>query len=166
MMKSSGILRIVGVIAMVVIISLITILFLTSLSVGGVAYSSDSEICTSCHIEVPYVEGYRNSPHSNANLSCMDCHQYSSPIKDEDCLTCHQDSFLTNSTKFFWFWFEFVTLIDAHAESPHIQAKCTQCHLEHKYQTGVPKAALQSRCFDCHVPIPEGVDLKDRPRSP
>lgn len=166
MMKSGGILRIAGIVVLVVIIGLITILFSTSLSVGGVAYSSDSETCSSCHIEVPYVEGYRNSFHSNANITCMDCHQYTSPIKDEDCLSCHQEDFETNSTKFFWDWVGFLTPIDAHDEKPHIPARCTQCHLEHKFQFGVPKPAVQSRCFDCHVPIPEGVDISDMIPAP
>jgi hypothetical protein len=166
MMKNSGLLRVTGVIALVVIIGLITILISSSLSVGGTAFSSDSETCSSCHIEVPYVEGYRNSPHSNGNLTCMSCHQYSSPIKDKDCLTCHEDDYITNSTAFFWDWVGFLTIIDAHTETPHISSRCTGCHLEHKFQLGVPKVATQSRCFDCHPPIPEGVNIDRMPRAP
>jgi len=152
-------LQVVGIISLVVIIALITISIASSLSVGGIAYSSDSETCANCHIEVPYVEGYRDSSHSNGNLSCMSCHQYPSPIKDKDCLTCHEDYNLANSSKYYWDWVGFLQPIDAHEKDPHVPQRCTQCHLEHKFEFGVAREATQSRCFDCHIPIPEGVDL-------
>ena len=165
-MNSGMILKLIGVIASVVIIGLVTALTASSLSVGGVAYSSDSEACASCHIETLYVEGYRNSSHSNGDVSCMDCHKYSTPIKDEDCLSCHEDDYRTNSTKFLWDWVGFITPIDAHAENAHITQTCNNCHLEHKFQYGLPKAAVQSRCFECHIPIKDDVNLKDLPRAP
>ncbi len=158
-MKSGNILQIAGIISLVVIIALITISIASSLSVDGTTYSSDSETCAACHIEVPYVEGYRNSSHSNGDISCMGCHQYSSPIKDADCLTCHQDDYITNSTLYYWDWVGYLTPMDDHSKIAHVPAKCTQCHLEHKFQLGVAKAATQSLCFLCHIPIPEGADL-------
>tara|TARA_B100001971_G_C17972783_1_gene423259 strand:- start:114 stop:635 length:522 start_codon:yes stop_codon:yes gene_type:complete len=159
-MKSGNILQVAGIISLVVIIGLITISIASSLSVDGTTYSSDSETCASCHIEVPYVEGYRNSSHSNGDVSCMGCHQYSIPLKDADCLTCHQDDYLTNSTKFYWDWAGYLVTIDPHVRS-HIPFSCTQCHLDHKFQLGIPREATESQCSECHIPIPEGANLDD-----
>ena len=161
-LKNGNILQIAGIISLVVIIALITISIASSLSVGGIAYSSDSETCANCHGEVPYVEGYKNSSHSNGDVTCMNCHQYSSPIKDKDCLTCHEDDYRRDngsSTKFNWDWASYLQEVDAHQKGPHIGVRCTNCHLEHKFQFGIAREALQSRCFDCHIPIPEGADL-------
>lgn len=159
-MKSGKILQIASIIFLVMIIGLITISIAPSLSVGGTSYSSDSETCATCHIEVPYVEGYRNSSHSNGDVSCIGCHQYSSPIKDANCLTCHQDDYITNSTLYYWDWSGYLTPIDPHVVS-HIPFSCTQCHIEHKFLLGVPREVTESQCRECHTPIPEGANLDD-----
>ncbi|MDP6250081.1 MAG: hypothetical protein QGH26_04620, partial [Candidatus Pacebacteria bacterium] len=65
-----------------------------------------------------------------------------------------------------WDWVGFVTPVDAHSEKAHITQTCNNCHLEHKFQYGLPKAAVQSRCFECHIPIKDDVNLKGLPRAP
>ncbi len=130
-------------------IIVITITISTSLSVGGIAYSGDPEACASCHIEVPYVEGWMDSPHYEGNITCMDCHQYR-VIEDQNCLTCHQDYDVTNSTKFLWSSIGGIREIDAHLKTPHIPAKCTTCHIEHKFELGIPRPVTESLCSNCH----------------
>ncbi len=159
-MNKNKIFRIVSVFSLLVIVVMISISLSSSLSVGGIIYSSDSETCGSCHIEVAYVESYKNAVHGEENnVTCISCHQYSSPITDESCLSCHEDYADTNSTKFNWDWVSYLVIVDSHDDGSHISGKCTTCHIEHKFEFGVPKAVTKSLCKNCHVPIPPGVDI-------
>lgn len=158
-MKNNKIFRIVSVLILLVIVTVINISLAPTLSVGGIVYNSDSETCGSCHIEVRYVESYRDELHSLGEISCIDCHQYPSPITDVSCLTCHEDYSSTNSIEFNWDWVGYLVIVDPHDEKSHIPAKCTTCHIEHKFEFGVPNAVTQSICSDCHVAIPPDVDI-------
>jgi hypothetical protein len=150
MARNAAITATVGIALFVVIVAT-TFSLMPSLSVGGSVYSGDPETCASCHNEVPYVQGYRGSPHDEGNVTCMDCHQYRSPITDVQCLTCHEDYKESNKTQFTWLWVVEFRTIDAHANA-HIPAKCTTCHLEHRFELGMPHAVTQSLCRDCHQP--------------
>ncbi|MFC1755703.1 cytochrome c3 family protein [Thermoproteota archaeon] len=151
--------KIVSIFSLLMIIIVINISLSSSLSVGGLVYNSDSEACASCHIEVPYVEGYRDGLHSDGNVTCISCHQYSSPIQDVSCLTCHEDYADTNSTEYNWDWMNYLVVVDPHDAKAHIGAKCTTCHIEHKFEFGVPKSTTQSTCSNCHIAIPPGTDI-------
>jgi hypothetical protein len=130
----------------------VTFALATSTSVGGTTYSNDPKSCAACHNEKLYVEGYVVSQHEEANVTCMDCHQYQSPISDADCLTCHQDYDRSNKTQFPWLWVVEVRIVDAHSHTAHIPARCTTCHLQHKFELGRPIETTHSICSDCHKP--------------
>ncbi|MDP6586996.1 MAG: cytochrome c3 family protein [Anaerolineales bacterium] len=143
-------LRITFSVIIVAAIIVITITIATSFSISGIAYSSDPEACASCHIEAPYVEGWRDSPHDEGNITCMDCHQYRI-IGDQECLTCHEDYDATNSTQFLWSSIGRLREIDSHLNPSHIPAKCTTCHMEHKFELGIPRPVTESLCNTCHL---------------
>ncbi|MCL4436409.1 MAG: cytochrome c3 family protein [Thaumarchaeota archaeon] len=148
-MARNAAITIIFTIAIIFATAAITLSLATTTSVGGSAYRSNSETCASCHNEVPYVKGYEGSPHAEGNVTCMDCHQYKSPITDVQCLTCHEDYSRSNKTAFRW---QYGIIIDAHSKYAHMPAKCTTCHLEHKFELGVPRAATESLCKNCHKP--------------
>lgn len=150
-MDSGRTLRIIFGVSLVIIITVITIMISSSLSVGGTVYRGNPEACASCHIEAPYVEGWRGSPHYNGNVTCMDCHQYNRPISDAQCLACHQDYDARNITKFLWLSVGGIREIDAHLKKPHIPATCTTCHIEHKFKLGIPRSVTENLCRNCHV---------------
>ncbi len=138
---------------LIAVLAVITLSFATSTSVGGATYSNDPNTCASCHNEEPYVKGYVTSPHAKGNVTCMDCHKYQSPITDANCLTCHEEyTARPNRTSFPWLWVVEVRIVDAHSQNAHIPARCTTCHIQHKFELGVPKEATQSICSNCHKP--------------
>ncbi|MCL4436372.1 MAG: cytochrome c3 family protein [Thaumarchaeota archaeon] len=141
---------IVYIILVFTIASVITFSLANTISVGGLVYRDNSEACASCHNEVPYVAGYKDSPHYKGNVTCMDCHKYKSPNTDAQCLTCHQDYDKSNKTKFMWLS-DRIT-IDAHSKTAHMPARCTTCHIQHQFYLGIPKEDTQSLCRGCHKP--------------
>lgn len=165
-MKNNNISLIVSVLILFAVIIVVNISLAPTLSVGGLIYNSDSETCASCHIEVRYVESYRDELHSLGEISCMDCHQYPSPILDESCLTCHEDYSSISDISFNWDWVGYLAIVDPHDKKSHIPAKCTTCHIEHKFEFGVPNAVTESLCSDCHVAIPPDVDISDMILAP
>jgi len=139
-------------ILLIAALAAVTLAMATSTSVGGSTYSKDPKSCASCHNEEPYVDGHIISPHGEANVTCMDCHKYLSPISDANCLTCHQDYRNSNKTSFPWLWLVEVRIVDAHSQTAHIPARCTTCHLQHRFELGLPRETTKSICSDCHKP--------------
>jgi uncharacterized paraquat-inducible protein A len=149
MTRNTAITIIFGV-TLIFVISALAFSTLTSMSVGGAIYSNDPDTCASCHNEVPYVKGYEGTAHDEGNVTCIDCHQYPSPITDAQCITCHEDYRQSNKTQFEWLWVVEIRVVDAHSETAHIPAKCTTCHIEHKFVLGTPRPVTESICSNCH----------------
>jgi hypothetical protein len=139
-----------GIITILGITVSISLIFSASLSVGEAANYQNSEACASCHYEIPYYEGWKNSPHGIENVSCQDCHS-KTIIDDDICLSCHEDYDISNKTKFLWDWQGAITRVDSHDKSPHVGAqRCVSCHFYHEFERGTPKEETIDVCKLCH----------------
>ncbi|MDI6891799.1 MAG: NapC/NirT family cytochrome c [Actinomycetota bacterium] len=149
----------------------ITALILILLFTGGLVGSSHPSFCKSCHIEKPYYQSWKESPHNE--MGCLSCHQepgvlgfcaeklemakriisntlrsYRKPVignvSNASCLKCHE-------------WIQKKLAIKkgirvSHREFLEKAYKCIDCHstVAHGEVSAIEEYPHMDKCTPCH----------------